>query len=89
MPRITLECIRYLRRELPDCRISVEVEKPGRDGLRELAAEGDVVFYSRAWAEVSQGTGSPPSVSFVVVVVVSAGAEVAYGIAARTRDRRL
>lgn len=34
-------------------RISVEVEKPGRQGLRELAAEADVVFYSRSWAEVS------------------------------------
>ncbi|KAL6849572.1 hypothetical protein ACO1O0_009113 [Amphichorda felina] len=31
--------------------ISVEVEKPGREGLPELAAEADVVFYSRTWAE--------------------------------------
>ena len=37
--------------------ISVEVEKPGRAGLRELAAAADVVFYSKAWAQVeSQST---------------------------------
>ncbi|OIW29793.1 Ribokinase-like protein [Coniochaeta ligniaria NRRL 30616] len=54
IPGTTLACIRYLRRVLPECRTSVEVEKPGRDGLRELAAAADVVFYSRAWAE-SQG----------------------------------
>ncbi len=34
-------------------KISIEVEKPGREGLEELAAEADVVFYSRSWAEVS------------------------------------
>ncbi|KAH6686717.1 hypothetical protein F5X68DRAFT_207777 [Plectosphaerella plurivora] len=39
-------------------RISVEVEKPGRQGLRELAAEADVVFYSRSWAEVSDRRAS-------------------------------
>jgi len=32
--------------------VSVEVEKPGREGLEELAAEADVVFYSKSWAEV-------------------------------------
>jgi hypothetical protein len=32
----------------------VEVEKPGRDGLLELAAEADVVFYSKTWAEVGK-----------------------------------
>jgi ketohexokinase len=32
-------------------KISVELEKPGREGLQELALEGDVVFYSRSWAE--------------------------------------
>ena len=37
---------------LPEAKVSVEVEKPQRDGLAELATEADVVFYSRAWAEV-------------------------------------
>ncbi|KAM0335804.1 hypothetical protein ACHAQA_000854 [Verticillium albo-atrum] len=51
-PSTTLECIRILRRELGgSVRISVEVEKPGREGLRDLAAEADVVFYSKGWAE--------------------------------------
>ncbi|RFU77802.1 ribokinase pfkb superfamily [Trichoderma arundinaceum] len=57
IPNTTLECIRTLRDKLPDAQISVEVEKPGRDGLRELATEADVVFYSRSWAE-SRGHGS-------------------------------
>lgn len=53
IPDTTLECMRILRRVLPGSKISVEVEKPGREGLRELAAEADVVFYSKAWAEDS------------------------------------
>ncbi|OAA77541.1 Carbohydrate/purine kinase [Akanthomyces lecanii RCEF 1005] len=53
IPETTLECIRVLRRLLPGSKISVEVEKPGREGLRELAAEADVVFYSKVWAEES------------------------------------
>ncbi|PNY24844.1 Ketohexokinase [Tolypocladium capitatum] len=51
IPDTTLDCIRMLRNTLPAARISVEVEKPGRQGLPELAAEADVVFYSRTWAE--------------------------------------
>ncbi|KJZ80555.1 hypothetical protein HIM_00405 [Hirsutella minnesotensis 3608] len=51
IPDTTLACIRLLRTKLPAARISVEVEKPGRPGLPELAAEADVVFYSRTWAE--------------------------------------
>ncbi|KAF4585564.1 Ribokinase-like protein [Ophiocordyceps camponoti-floridani] len=51
IPDTTLACIRLLRSRLPDARVSVEVEKPGRKGLVELAAEADVVFYSRSWAE--------------------------------------
>ncbi|XDG01944.1 hypothetical protein ABKA04_001559 [Annulohypoxylon sp. FPYF3050] len=51
IPETTLQCIRYLRRSFPNTRVSVEVEKPGRGGLEELAAEADVVFYSRTWAE--------------------------------------
>ncbi|KAJ4388731.1 hypothetical protein N0V93_006190 [Gnomoniopsis smithogilvyi] len=50
-PETTLECIYHLRHHLPRSRISVEVEKPGRIGLRELAKEADVVFYSKTWAE--------------------------------------
>ncbi|KAK5240808.1 hypothetical protein LTR20_002098 [Exophiala xenobiotica] len=44
------ECMQYLRRAYPTVKISVEVEKPGRAGLQELAAEADVVFYSKGWA---------------------------------------
>ncbi|KAI2641855.1 Ribokinase-like protein [Hypomontagnella submonticulosa] len=51
IPETTLQCIRYLRQSFPKTRISVEVEKPGRGGLEDLAAEADVVFYSRSWAE--------------------------------------
>ncbi|KAF9881257.1 putative mfs transporter protein [Colletotrichum karsti] len=52
IPETTLECVRILRRVLgDDVTVSVEVEKPGRPGLRELAAEADVVFYSKSWAE--------------------------------------
>lgn len=58
IPETLLECIQYIRRHLPRARISVEVEKPRRDGLRELAAEADVVFYSRSWAEGEGYTSS-------------------------------
>ncbi|KAI0840244.1 Ribokinase-like protein [Hypoxylon sp. FL0890] len=51
IPETTLQCIRYLRESFPNTRVSVEVEKPGRGGLEDLAAEADVVFYSRSWAE--------------------------------------
>ncbi|KAI1076264.1 Ribokinase-like protein [Whalleya microplaca] len=54
IPETTLQCIRYLRTSCPKTRISVEVEKPGREGLEDLAAEADVVFYSRSWAESKQ-----------------------------------
>lgn len=47
-----LSCIRYLRSAYSNVTISVEVEKPGRDGLEALAALADVVFYSKSWAEV-------------------------------------
>ncbi|KAJ5676079.1 hypothetical protein N7462_008976 [Penicillium macrosclerotiorum] len=52
IPQVTAECIRYLRRQFPGVRISVEIEKPGRPGLQELAAQADVVFYSKTWAQV-------------------------------------
>ncbi|KAI0201271.1 Ribokinase-like protein [Astrocystis sublimbata] len=51
IPATTLECIQWLRRSKPEARVSVEVEKPGREGLEELVAEADAVFFSRSWAE--------------------------------------
>lgn len=54
IPETTLACIRHLRRVSPRSTISVEVEKPNRDGLDALAAEADAVFYSRSWAEVGE-----------------------------------
>ncbi|PGH11932.1 hypothetical protein AJ80_06897 [Polytolypa hystricis UAMH7299] len=54
IPEVTLQCIQYLRRNYPDHKVSVELEKPGRAGLQELATEADVVFYSKSWA---QGNG--------------------------------
>lgn len=56
IPETTLECIQHLvskRDANNNVTISVEVEKPGREGLRNLAAVADVVFYSKTWAEVS------------------------------------
>ncbi|PLB45259.1 pfkB family kinase [Aspergillus steynii IBT 23096] len=57
IPDVILACIRYLRERHPSVRVSVEVEKPGRPGLQELAAEADVVFYSKSWAQ-GNGYGS-------------------------------
>lgn len=62
IPPTTLECIRYLRRHAAvigkdrapatvTLKISVELEKPHREGLQELAYEADLIFYSRSWAE--------------------------------------
>ncbi|KAJ2988068.1 hypothetical protein NUW58_g4170 [Xylaria curta] len=51
IPATTLQCIQWLRRSRPKARVSVEVEKPGREGLENLVAEADVVFFSRSWAE--------------------------------------
>ena len=44
--------MRQLRQSMTGATISVEIEKPGREGLSELALEADIVFYSRTWAEV-------------------------------------
>lgn len=52
IPDVTLQCMQYLRQRHPAVRISVEVEKPGRAGLQELAAGADVVFYAKGWAQV-------------------------------------
>ncbi|EAW08486.1 ketohexokinase [Aspergillus clavatus NRRL 1] len=51
IPEVTLACICYLRQQYSSVRISVEVEKPARPGLQELAMEADVVFYSKSWAQ--------------------------------------
>ena len=63
IPYTIIECIRYLRSHVTFTRtnlsegraaklvISVELEKPGREGLQELAYLADVVFYSKSWAE--------------------------------------
>ncbi|OJJ62268.1 hypothetical protein ASPSYDRAFT_40900 [Aspergillus sydowii CBS 593.65] len=53
IPDVTLACIRHIRDRYPNSNISVEVEKPGREGLRELAEEADVVFYSKSWAQAN------------------------------------
>ncbi|SPJ79849.1 uncharacterized protein FTOL_08240 [Fusarium torulosum] len=58
IPDTVQSCIRLLRNVLPNANISVEIEKPGREGLSELASEVDVVFYSRSWAE-SRGHKTP------------------------------
>ena len=51
IPSVTLECIQSIRSTHPSATISVEIEKPGRPGLRDLAAAADVSFYSRSWAQ--------------------------------------
>jgi len=62
IPPTTLECIRYLRRHAAVAgigtvpatvilKLSVELEKPYREGLQDLAYEADLIFYSRSWAE--------------------------------------
>ena len=37
-------------------KISVEIEKPNRQGLQDLAKAADVVFYSKSWAQVRDQT---------------------------------
>ncbi|KAI0977379.1 putative PfkB family kinase [Xylaria arbuscula] len=63
IPATTLQCIHWLRRSKPRARVSVEVEKPGREGLENLVAEADVVFFSRSWAEVRCASLLPEDVS--------------------------
>lgn len=57
IPDVTLKCIEFLRKTYPRIKISVELEKPRRTGLQELAKKADVVFYSMTWAK-SQGYSS-------------------------------
>ncbi|KAJ5093106.1 pfkB family kinase [Penicillium angulare] len=54
IPDVILGCIQHLRKEYPLVRISVEIEKPGRKGLQELAEAADVTFYSKTWAQVGR-----------------------------------
>lgn len=61
IPDITLLSMQHLREHYPTVKISVEVENPRREGLQELAALADVVFYSKCWAQVRNLT--PSSVS--------------------------
>ena len=49
---ITSTCIDHVRVCHPEALISVEIEKPYRDGLQELAQKADIVFFSKGWAQV-------------------------------------
>ena len=58
IPETTLACIMWLRDHdmfkdvgQKNLTISVELEKPGREGLHALALAADVVFYSSSWAK--------------------------------------
>ncbi|EFW99934.1 hypothetical protein CMQ_252 [Grosmannia clavigera kw1407] len=49
---VTLACIGHVHQaRQADVVVSVEIENPDRQGLRALAAEADVVFYSKLWAQ--------------------------------------
>lgn len=54
MPSLTLDYIQYIRDSFPGATVSVEVEKPGRQGLQHLAEVADVVIYSKGWAQVRE-----------------------------------
>ncbi|OQD83842.1 hypothetical protein PENANT_c015G03806 [Penicillium antarcticum] len=51
IPDVTTKCTEYIRHHYPGAQISVEVEKPGRPGLQELAETADIVFFSKGWAQ--------------------------------------
>ncbi|PSN70385.1 ketohexokinase-like protein [Corynespora cassiicola Philippines] len=53
IPDITLKCVEALREahEHRGMKISVECEKPEREGMKRVAELADVVFYSKLWAE--------------------------------------
>jgi ketohexokinase len=46
----THQSIEYLRHSIDDIIISVEIEKPQREGIELLIGKGDVVFFSRSYA---------------------------------------
>ena len=49
---MTLKCIQELQSaEVYSPIISVEIEKPGREGLEDLAKLANIVFYSKSWAQ--------------------------------------
>jgi ketohexokinase len=54
IPDVTAKCMDYVRGHYPNAKISVECEKPNREGLQALAQKADIVFYSKSWARVSQ-----------------------------------
>jgi hypothetical protein len=54
IPDVTVKCMDYVRNHYPEAKISVECEKPNREGLQALAQKADIVFYSKSWARVSQ-----------------------------------
>ncbi|KAF1952719.1 ketohexokinase-like protein [Byssothecium circinans] len=58
VPDITLQCLEHLRSapEQIDAKISVECEKPEREGMAEVARLADLVFYSRLWANAKGHT---------------------------------
>ncbi|CAK3743979.1 pfkB family kinase [Lecanosticta acicola] len=49
----SIQCLKWLKQEYPDCTRSVEVEKPNRPGLDKMAEEADIVFFSKTWAEAA------------------------------------
>ncbi|KAL2216218.1 Ribokinase-like protein [Thermoascus aurantiacus ATCC 26904] len=51
IPDVNLRNIQHVRQRFPAAKVSVEAEKPGRPGLQEMAAEADVVFFSKSWAQ--------------------------------------
>lgn len=55
VPDTTKECVRHVR-GLPkqNLKISVECEKPEREGMGLVAREADVVFFSKIWVNVSR-----------------------------------
>lgn len=69
IPDVTLQCLQHLRHHLPTVTISVEVEKPGREGLQDLAALADVVFYSKSWARVCISTTHKAFSTFITNVL--------------------
>ena len=57
MADVNLECILHIRHKYPSAFISVEIENPRRVRLEKLAAEADLVFYAKGWAQ-AQGYSS-------------------------------
>ncbi|QDS72465.1 hypothetical protein FKW77_009798 [Venturia effusa] len=58
IPETTLRCMEYLIETLPNAKISVEVEKPNRPGLEEMAVMAHIVFYARSWVSAKGYTNA-------------------------------